>query len=248
MVSPRVIPANWRLARGLLRLIAAIAIAVAVFWVPLERAFWEVGPLWLSVAVHLVTPAAAGIGLWLVGRRLRRGCKALRALTWTCGAIFVVNVVQVGVFTWFLRSMDDVLELGRSCGPTPVSCRDLAKEKYGEPPPLMPRGTRAGRFIFRNGEESGQISMFVYSSEEPRGDVIFAVRPRQATGLQPPADEGAYALTPQGRRVLEGGDGDAVRRLDFWDERYHYTVSLQGVYQRGSPQHQAALELADSAA
>jgi hypothetical protein len=51
---------------------------------------------------------------------------------------------------------------------------------------------------------------------------------RSPTGFEPPSDPSGYITTPGGTRAVEQRDTIHGVRLDFWDDRYHYLVIVQG--------------------
>lgn len=59
---------------------------------------------------------------------------------------------------------------------------------------------------------------------------------RTPDGNEPPDDAAAFTVTPGGRRVVVySNPGGTVSGMSFWNDVYHYGVSLQGKFEPSAP-------------
>jgi hypothetical protein len=239
-----VIPSDWRVLRGLLKLLGLGALAALTLGV-LSDPPWVRGPVPLAVALYVGSPLVVVVAAIAVRRRWPplRVPAALVA-----GLAAVAFVANLGLVLFVHRTANELAHaMGRTCRSIP-KCRDLAADKFGAPHPLMPGASLDTDYAFRSGSESGNLLMLSYGQQgSDERTIVFVVTERRPTGFEPPADDSDFTRTRGGTAFVETRVGGRVTRLDWWDASFHYAVSLQGSYERSSIEYERATQLIDSA-
>lgn len=238
------VPEEWRVVRGMLKALALILLVGATVST-LSDPIWARGPLPVALGLYVASPLVVA-ALALVGARRWPGARVpMRLVAATSTVVFLANLG----LTVMAKHLGDELHgaMGRSCK-TLTKCRTLVTEKFPNEHPLVPTTRVVGGFEFDDGEESGRLLGYWYRAEKAEvPTLVFLITERRRDGFEPPESDSAYVRTPRGRRVVEGRDEKGVRRLDFWDERFHYAVSLQGAYEPSSIEYLRAVTLVDDA-
>lgn len=237
-----VIPENWKLARGLLNALGLLGLVLATL--SLLTPTWVPGPLPVAVAAFIGAPLVVCTAALLASHRWPRLRIPARVVGVTAIVVLVANAaLLVTVKHWVDESREDA---PRGCDAL-RDCRSLASRKFGRVAPRIPTTSSVGGYQFAYGEESGRLLGFWYRA--PNDDdptLAYVVSRRRPGGLEPPSDEAAYRTTPAGTRYVEGITPEGVNRLDFWDDAFHYAVSLQAFYAPSSEKYRRALTLIDS--
>jgi hypothetical protein len=142
----------------------------------------------------------------------------------------------------------EAVDVFPSCKPPPEACRQLLDDTFDEPSPGLPPAA-VGPLRLSRGERSAKVFLWVYQgSFGPDERVVIAgLKKRAAGGYEPPGDPAAFGRTPTGRSVvLRPGPDGTVAGVDFWNDVYHYAVSLQGTFAAADPVVEAALALVDA--
>lgn len=240
---PKVIPEEWRLLRGLLRILGLGALAAITLSV-LSDPPWARGPLPLSIALYVGSPVPVVAAAMAARHRWSRARVPAGLVGALAAVAFVANVGLVLLVHHYNHELRDTI--GRTCG-TIAKCQRLASDKFGSAHPQLPEPPSVAGYAFRSGSESGQLLMLSYGPAPDGPTIVFVVTRRRPGGFEPPADEAQFVSTSSGKRYVETGDGDRVTRVDWWDGLFHYAVSLQGSYDRSSIEYQRATALIDSA-
>lgn len=157
------------------------------------------------------------------------------------GGLVAMALFAYGAVNFANDELDDFLP--QMCEADLEDCNRLAAELFGHPPPRLPQVSRVGDYVLRSGEESGTLMLLTYESLEPGDSVLmFSAKPRGPGGpltQPPPGWDG---------RPVEAQDNGNLRRIDWWDDRFHYAVSVRFAQApRGSPAEQALRQLVVSA-
>ena len=236
------IPEKWKLVRGLLKALGLLALVLATL--SLSDPTWVPGPLPVAIAVYVGAPLAVSTAAFLASRRWGRLRVPARVVGVTAIIVLIANVALLVMVKHWADELRDVAP--RGCDSL-QDCRSLASTKFGRVEPRIPTASDVDGFKFAYGEESGRLLGFWYrAATDDDPTLAFIVSRRRPDGFEPPTDEAAYRRTPAGIRYVEGITPEGVNRLDFWDDAFHYAVSLQASYAATSEEYRHAVALIDS--
>ena len=239
-----IVPEDWKLLRGLLRALGVLFVVAGVLALTDMR--WVQGPsLALAYVQYIGAPLLVLAGAVVVWWRVRR----FRVIAAIVGA---TSLVVVGLNIAQAVMIDRLLEEFQTVFPEPCtdrrSCDEVVATAFPGRAPLVPPTGEVRGFRFQGGEPQGPRVLFTYGEPAAAApSLLFVIAPRGPDGLQPPADEAAFLRTPGGVAHVEQREDGRVERIDFWDDDFHYVVSLQGGPDSADEQHAAAIELVDSA-
>lgn len=235
-----VVPQDWKVVRGLLKGLGLAALVLATL--SLADPTWVPGPLPVAIAAYLGTPVLVLAGALLIDRRLPRARVPARVVAATSVVVLIANLFLVVVLKHYTEEIAEVAP--RGCD-TATECRGLARDKFPSGRPLLPTMSAVQGYRFLYAEESGRLLSFWYGSHGSQDATLgYVISERRPDGFEPPTDASAFRQTPDGVRFVERrNDTGKVTRLDYWDDKFHYAVSLQG----GHDEYAQAIALIDSA-
>lgn len=234
-----VVPQDWKVVRALLKGLGLAALVLATL--SLTNPTWVPGPPPVAVTAYLGTPVLVLAGALLIDRRFPSARVPARVVAATSVVVLIANLALVVVLKHYT---DEIAESApRGCD-TATECRGLASEKFPSGRPLLPTTSTVQGYRFLYAEESGRLLAFWYAAQGSQDPTLaYVISARRPGGFEPSADASAFRQTPEGVRFVERrNDTGKVTRLDYWDDKFHYALALQG----GHDEYAQAMALIDS--